>query len=91
MAERSFKRAALFGCLGALIFLVIGVILCEVFPSLKQFVLFKTQNLTADLIVIAITVRFNLFVVIGFIAGWAYCLFRGTRVWRERKRTETTQ
>ena len=79
MAERSFKRAALFGILGALIFLVIGVILCATFKSLNEFVLFKTRNLTADLIVIAITIRFNLFVVIGFIVGWAYCLFRGTR------------
>ena len=77
MRERSFRRATLFGVLGALVFLVIGVILCAAFKSLNEFVLFKTQNLTADLIVVAITIRFNLFVVIGFVLGWAYCLFRG--------------
>lgn len=89
MREYSFKRAALFGVLGALIFLVVGVILCEVFESLKNFVLFAKQELNLDLIVIAIQIRFTLFVVIGFIAGWAYCLFKGTRRYNERPRSDS--
>ena len=77
--EKSFKRAALFGVLGALIFLVVAALLCGFFPGLKQFSLFETQQLKFDLVLIAVTVRINLFVVIGFITGWAYCLFRGTK------------
>lgn len=88
MREHSFKRAALFGILGALIFFIIGLILCGIFDGLKGFVLFKTQDLMeADLAILAIKIRFNPFVVIGFILGWAYCLFRGTR-WRKQPREE---
>lgn len=78
MQERSFRRAALFGVLGALVFLVVNFTLCELWGGLKSFVLFKVQEISLDLIVIAIQVRFTLFVLIGFILGWAYCLFRGT-------------
>ena len=38
MQERSFKRAALFGVLGALIFLVVNFTLCELWGGLKNFV-----------------------------------------------------
>jgi len=80
MVEHSFKRAALFGVLGALIFFVIGAILCAVFKSLNEFVLFKTQDLLkVNLILLDITIRFNLFMIVGFILGWGYCLLRGTR------------
>lgn len=79
MQERSFKRAALFGVLGALIFLVVNFTLCELWGGLKNFVLFKVQEISLDLIAIAIQIRFTLFILIGFILGWAYCLFRGTR------------
>ena len=67
----------MFGVLGALLFLVLGAVLGEFFSSLKGTVLFKTQSLKLDLIVVAIHIRITLFVVLGFIVGWAYCLFRG--------------
>ncbi len=76
--EKSFKRAALFGVLGALIFLIVSAMLCAFFPSFKQFPLFRVRPLSLDLIIIALYVRLNLFVLIGFVAGWAYCLFRGS-------------
>jgi hypothetical protein len=85
MAERSFRRAVLFGILGALVFLVLGILLCAIFEGLKTFVLFETREVTIDLIVIAVTLRYNAFVIIGFIVGWAYCLFRGTRPRREKE------
>lgn len=79
MREHSFKRAALFGVLGALIFLVIGIVLCEFWGGLRDTVLFGIHPLHLDLRAIEITVNINLFVIIGFLLGWAYCLFRGTR------------
>jgi len=88
MERRSFKRAALFGILGALVFLVVGAILCGVFPPLEKFVLFKKQELKADFIVVAVYVRFTLFVVIGFIVGWGYYLLEDTQARRRRKKEE---
>ena len=79
MEERSFRRAALFGILGALIFLVVGVLLCEVFKDLKGSPVFRTHALNLDLLAVAVQIRINLFVVIGFIVGWGYCLCRGRR------------
>jgi len=79
MEERSFRRATLFGVLGALVFLVLGVILREVFHGLKTSTMFRIHTLRLDLLVIAIHIRVTLFVVVGFIVGWAYCLFKGTR------------
>jgi hypothetical protein len=76
-AGTPFQASGLVWSAGPLIFLVIGVLLCEVFGGLKVFVLFRRQPLSADLIVIAVQLRFNLFVLIGFVIGWAFCLFRG--------------
>lgn len=77
MQERSFKRAALFGVLGALVFLVVALVLVGLFPALGKTLLFRTDYLNFDLVVVAIRVRISLFVIIGFVAGWAFCLFKG--------------
>jgi len=77
MAERSFRRALLFGGLGALVFLIVSMVLVHFAPRLKDTLLFKTDTLRFDLVVIAVHVRISLFVIIGFAVGWAYCLFRG--------------
>lgn len=76
MEGRSFKRAALFGVLGALIFLVTGVVLVAIFPRLGSTLVFETRPVTIDLQVIEVKFLFNLFVVIGFAVGWAVCLLR---------------
>ena len=75
--EKSFKRATLFGVLGALIALILSALICGFFPGVEQFPLFKVRPLTLNLIIIVIQLHLNLFVLIGFVAGWAYCLFRG--------------
>jgi hypothetical protein len=75
--EKSFKRAALFGVLGALIALIVSALICGFLPGMKQFPLFKVRPLTLNLIIIVIQLHLNLFVLVGFVAGWAYCLFRG--------------
>ena len=87
MERRSFKRAALFGIFGALLFLLIGAILCGIFPGLKKWGLFKRQELPADLIVIAVTFRYTIFVIIGFIGGLGYYLLED-RITRKRRRNE---
>jgi len=79
MEERSIRRAVLFGLLGALVFFVLGRVLWQVFPALKDTVFFRTEQINFDLYLIAIQFRINLFVVTGFIAGWAFCLFRRSR------------
>ena len=76
MQEKSFRRAALFGVLGALVFYVIAAITIHFGPSLKKTLVFRTDTLSFDLVLISVSVRISLFVIIGFIAGWAYCLFR---------------
>jgi len=78
MEERSLKRAVLFGFLGALIFLVLGAVLVHFVPALKNTLVFRTNFIKFDLYLVRIHVRSNLFVVIGFIVGWAVCLFRKT-------------
>lgn len=75
--DKSFRRATMFGVLGALVFMVAGVLLCALIPSLQGFVLFHTHDLKFDLVVVALLVRINLFVIIGFITGWAFFLLRG--------------
>ena len=84
MQEKSFRRAALFGVLGALVFLVIALVLVGIFPGLKKTLLFRTDHINFDLVVIAIRVRISLFVIIGFVAGWAFCLFKGSPVHRSK-------
>jgi len=76
MEERSFKRAALFGILGSLMFYVFGKILTQFFPGWRDALLFESDRINFDLHLIAIQIRISLFVVIGFISGWAFCLFR---------------
>ena len=79
MTEHSFKRAALFGVLGALVAFLVGKILVQFAPGLKGSVLFETERIDLDLYLIGIQLRINLFVVAGFIAGWAFFLFRRSR------------
>lgn len=79
MEERSFKRAALFGVLGALIFFVLARVWITFFPGSRGFFLFDSDKIQFDLYLIAVQVRINLFMVLGFIAGWAFCLFRKGR------------
>ena len=86
MREHSFKRAILFGILGALIFLIVGFVLTVVFPSLEDTFLFKVYEADLDVKAVAFQIRFTVFVIIGFTAGWGHCLFRGTR--RAKKRRE---
>lgn len=78
MEERSLKRASLFGILGALVFGVLAAVLVHFFPSLKNTVVFRTDVIKLDLHLIAIHIRISLFVLIGFVTGWAFCLFRKT-------------
>ncbi|MFT5474399.1 MAG: hypothetical protein ACI856_002737 [Kiritimatiellia bacterium] len=76
MSERSFKRCSLFGILGALSFYLVGAILIHFFATLKKWVFFRTDAVEFELLFINIQLRLNLFVVLGFIVGWAFCLFR---------------
>ncbi len=69
------KRAFLFGILGALVFWILGVILAAFSSGFKSSFLFSTEDIKLDLHIIAVIFRVNLFVAIGFVAGWAYCLF----------------
>jgi hypothetical protein len=76
MPEKSFRRAALFGVLGSLVFYIVAALIVHFFPSLKRTLLFRTDTLQFDLVLISVSVRLSLFVIIGFAAGWAFCLFR---------------
>jgi hypothetical protein len=78
MEERSFKRAVLFGVLGALVFMVLGAVLVHFIPVLKDTLVFRSDFIKLNLHLVAIHIRINLFVLIGFIVGWAVCLFRRT-------------
>jgi len=69
----------LFGILGSLVVFVLARIVVHFAPALKDTLLFRTQPVNLDLHVVGIQLRINLLIVIGFIAGMAYCLFRGTR------------
>jgi hypothetical protein len=86
MERRSFKRAFLFGILGALIFLVINGIVIAIITSARNFFLFKVYEIPVDLFLLKIIFKFNLFIVIGFIAGWAYYLF-GDFHWQRKSRS----
>ncbi|MCX7590439.1 MAG: hypothetical protein N2255_02310 [Kiritimatiellae bacterium] len=77
MAERSLKVATWFGILGALVFFVIQRILIEFLPSLKDTFVFRTEKVPCDVYFFYGHFRVNLFVVLGFIAGMAFHLFRG--------------
>ena len=88
MERRSFKRAALYSIFGGLLFLLVQAILCGLINSLKNVGLFKANEfLDADLIIIALKLRYTIFVIIGFIAGFGYYLFED-RITRKRKKTE---
>jgi hypothetical protein len=89
MERRSFKRAFLFGILGALIFLVINGIVIALWKGGRNFFLFKVSEMPVDLFFIKIIFRFNLFILIGFILGWAYYLFGDFHWHRRSKKTES--
>lgn len=76
MAEKNLKVSVWFGILGALVFFVLDRILLEFFPSLKDIFLFRTEKVSCDVYFFVGHFRVNLFVLIGFILGMAFYLFR---------------
>ena len=76
MSERNFKHCTLFGILGALSFYLVGAVLIHFFRNLKHVIFFRTDSIEFELLFINVALRMNLFVILGFIVGWAFCLFR---------------
>ncbi len=76
MSEHSFRRCTLFGILGALSFYLTGAVLTHFFKELRRWIFFRTDSIEFELLFINVELRMNLFVILGFIMGWAFCLFR---------------